>query len=69
MKKRKDIDYGIKITFNKTKANIEFENSPKAEHIAHGIALMILAFNNQVGGDLNNTISGIFDAIKNIKGI
>lgn len=68
MAKRKDIDYGIKITFNKTKANIEFENSPKSEHIAHGIALMILAFNNQVDGDLNNTIGGIFDAIKNING-
>lgn len=64
----KDKDYGIKITFNKTKANIEFDNEQKAEHIAHGIALLILAFNNKVGGDFENTINGIFDAIKNING-
>lgn len=64
----KDKDYSIKITFNKTKANIEFENNPKSEHIAYGIALMILAFNNKVGGDFENTINGIFDAIKNING-
>ncbi len=61
-------DYSIKVSFSKTEASIEFGGDTPAGPMAHGIALLILALNNQVEGDIMETFSGVVDAIKNING-
>lgn len=65
---KEDTTYGIEINFNTTNAKINFTNSPNASQFAHGIALLILTLDERVEGDLNNTVSGIIDAIQNIQG-
>lgn len=61
-----DTTYGIEINFNKTKAEINFKNEPNASQFAHGIALLILALDNQVEGGIKNTLGGVVDAMENI---
>ena len=63
-----EFEYSIKVSFNKTKAKIEFDGDTPPGPMSHGIALLILALNNEVEGDIGDTLDGVIDSIKNIQG-
>ena len=66
MSKEKDIEYSIQVKFTKNSATIDTSDKIGAGEFAHGIAILILAFNNQLEGRLEDTMSGIVDSINNI---